>query len=163
MKRYFEKISFNQFKKDISNDEQLYNGYELPKRGTIQSAGYDFRALEDIVVRSKATVLVPTGIKASMYQDEVLFIIIRSSMACKNGLNLSNQTGVIDSDYYNNSKNEGHIFISLYNNGIKDYTLKKGEHFVQGIFSKYLRIENEEMIETARSGGFGSTNKEEKR
>ena len=32
--RYFEKISFEQFKKDISSDLKLYEEYNLPRRET---------------------------------------------------------------------------------------------------------------------------------
>ena len=32
--RYFEKISFEQFKKDVSSDLDLYNEYTLPRRET---------------------------------------------------------------------------------------------------------------------------------
>ena len=47
MERYFEKISFEQFKKDIADDQNLYNDYELPVRKTKHSAGYDFMAIQD--------------------------------------------------------------------------------------------------------------------
>ena len=42
--RKFEKISFGQFKKDIIDDEMVYNNLEIPKRSTKNSAGYDFRS-----------------------------------------------------------------------------------------------------------------------
>lgn len=42
MPRYFEKINFEQFKKDCSDDMELYNSFSLPKRSTKHSAGYDF-------------------------------------------------------------------------------------------------------------------------
>ena len=42
MGRKFEKISFEQFCKDINNDKNLYEEYNLPKRHTKYSAGYDF-------------------------------------------------------------------------------------------------------------------------
>ena len=40
--RYFEKISFERFKKDVTDDIKLYEEYQLPKRSTKCSAGYDF-------------------------------------------------------------------------------------------------------------------------
>ena len=43
--RKFEKVSFEEFKKSISDNEELYNSYELPKRKTKHSAGYDFASL----------------------------------------------------------------------------------------------------------------------
>ena len=51
MARYFEKISFEQFKKDCSDDIELYNSYSLPKRSTKYSAGYDFFSLYDFVLK----------------------------------------------------------------------------------------------------------------
>lgn len=39
MSRYFEKISFEQFRKDISGDKNLYLDYRMPKRGTMYAAG----------------------------------------------------------------------------------------------------------------------------
>ena len=40
--RKFEKISFEQFKKDVCDDRELYESIVLPKRSTKFSAGYDF-------------------------------------------------------------------------------------------------------------------------
>ena len=37
--RKFEKISFEQFKKDIKDDKELYDSYQLPIRKTKASAG----------------------------------------------------------------------------------------------------------------------------
>ena len=34
MGRHFEKISFEQFKKDVSDDKKLYEEYMLPRRAT---------------------------------------------------------------------------------------------------------------------------------
>lgn len=45
--RCFEKISFDQFKKDVKDDLELYNNYILPKRSTKNSAGYDFFAMKN--------------------------------------------------------------------------------------------------------------------
>ena len=49
--RKFEKISFEQFKKDISDDEKLYESYSLPKRSTKNSAGYDIASLEEYTLK----------------------------------------------------------------------------------------------------------------
>lgn len=155
--RGFEKISFEQFKKDIKDDEKLYMKYKLPERKTKNSAGYDFLAIEDIVIKKGEVKKIPTGIKASMYSDEVLFIIIRSSMGIKHGLRLCNQVGVIDSDYYNNEDNEGHMFAFIKNEGDKDVLIEKGQGYVQGIFLNYLT--GGETVENKRVGGIGSTTK----
>lgn len=143
MARYFEKISFNQFKKDIKDDIELYNSYNLPDRKTIGAAGYDFEALYDFVLKPGEIMKIPTGIKANMNIDEVLLLTDRSSMGFKWNVRLCNQIGVIDSDYYNNSDNEGHIFIRIQNEGDKDYIVKKGDGIIQGMFIKYLTVDNE--------------------
>ena len=45
--------------------------------------------------------------------DDVMLIIIRSSLGIKRGLSIPNQTCVIDADYYNNINNEGHFWVCL--------------------------------------------------
>ena len=159
--RGFEKISFEQFKKDILDDNKVYEEYTLPKRNTKYSAGYDFSVVSDYIIKPGEIVKIPTGIKSYMGEDEVLFIIIRSSLGFKYNARLCNQVGVIDKDYYNNENNEGHIWIALKNEGGKDIVLNKGDHFAQGIFIKYLTVDDEEEIKSTRTGGFGSTNKGE--
>ena len=157
--RKFEKISFEQFKKDIKEDKELYDSYSLPKRSTKNSAGYDFYALYDYTLKPGEIMKVPTGIKASMESDDVLFFIDRSSMGFKYNVRLTNQVGVIDADYYNNSNNEGHMWIRIQNEGDKDYIVKKGEGIIQGIFMKYLKTDDDIESESVRNGGFGSTTK----
>lgn len=156
--RKFEKISFEQFKKDIKDDIELYNSYNIPKRSTKNSAGYDFESLYDFTLKPNEIIKMPTGIKVAMNPDEVLFMIVRSSMGFKYNVRLVNQIGVIDSDYYNNLDNEGHMFIKLHNQGNLDYVVKKGDKICQGIFTKYLTVDDEEQIENERLSGFGSTN-----
>ncbi len=160
MMRKFEKISFEQFKKDICADKELYQSYSLPKRSTKSSAGYDFYALYDYALKPGEIMKVPTGIKVCMEEDDVLFLIDRSSMGFKYNVRMCNQVGVIDADYYNNSNNEGHMWIRIQNEGDKDYIVKKGDGMIQGIFMKYLKTDDDIESINERSGGFGSTNKE---
>ena len=104
---------------------------------------------------------IPTGVKVNMNNDEVLMLFVRSSMGFKYNIRMCNQVGILDSDYYNNSSNEGHIWIKIQNEGDKEYIVKKGEAICQGVFTKFLTVDNEEEINNERKGGFGSTNKEE--
>ncbi len=160
--RGFEKISYEQFKKDIAEDKFVYNNYKLPVRKTKVSAGYDFFALEDFILKPGEIKTIPTGYKVYMNSDELLYIYVRSSTGFKYNVRMCNQVGVIDSDYYNNIDNEGHMFVKLENHGKKDYIVKKGESYAQGVFSKYLIVDNEDEITTDRTGGIGSTNEREK-
>ncbi len=129
---------------------------QLPLRKTSESAGYDIESAVDTVVSPHQVVVVPTGIKAFMNYDEYLSIHVRSSVGIKRGLMLANNTGIIDSDYYNNEENEGHIMIGLYNYTDHAVEIKKGDRLAQGIFSKYL-ITSEDASNGIRRGGIGST------
>ena len=160
--RKFEKISLKEFIKDTKLTENEYNNIIIPTRATQNSAGYDFYLLEDLVLKPGEIKKVSTGIKVAMNNDEVLMIYIRSSLGFKYNLRLCNGTGIIDSDYYNNVDNEGHILIAIQNEETNFLNLKKNDRFVQGIFVKYLTVDNEKNIKEKRSGGIGSTSKEEK-
>lgn len=158
---------------------------KLPKRATRGSAGYDIAASEKVTIPSMwnvllknaglekmnqgeivednksylKSILVPTGIKAYMPEDEYLMLVNRSSNPLKNNLSLPNGIGIIDSDYYNNPNNEGEIFVQLVNYGLEDYTIEKGDRIAQGIFMKYETIDEEQDEFEDRTGGFGSSGK----
>lgn len=151
--RCFEKVSLSEFKKNYSED--LYN-YDLPKRSTINSAGYDFFAPDNFIIKSGEVVKIYSGVKAKMESRDVLYLYIRSSFAIKYDLVLKNSVGVIDSDYYNNVDNEGNIIFVIENIGNKDYEIKKGSRFAQGVFMNYLVTDDDNSSEN-RNGGIGST------
>lgn len=156
-------------------------GINLPERQTTNAAGYDFEASDYITIPSiwkQATkyifnkifsggnevdeklfkpTLVPTGIKAYMQEDEVLYLYNRSSNPLKQFLLLGNGVGVIDGDYYENPSNDGHIMFQFINFGIIDKTIKPGERIGQGVFAKFLKTDVD-TVDKQRTGGFGSTN-----
>lgn len=129
----------------------------LPTRATEGSAGYDLSAVKEVAIDPKKIVLVPTGIKAFMPKDEALFIFPRSSLSIKRGLMMSNSVGIIDSDYYGNPDNEGHIMVPLMNITDQTVTIKQGERIAQGIFMPYLKTSDDEVKLAKRTGGFGSS------
>ena len=128
-----------------------------PKRGTKKSAGYDFFSPVELIIPAHEMAKVPTGIKVCMNDDEILSIYPRSSIGFKTGIRLANTVGIIDADYYNNNNNEGHIFIKFYNPTDTDYKINIGDKIAQGIFTKYLIVDDEDEILTERNGGLGST------
>lgn len=139
---------------------------ELPIKATIHSAGVDFIASSDITIpafrfKGQAT-LVPTGVKAFMQNDEYLQIFARSSIPVNLGLIMSNGVGIVDADYYNNPKNEGHIMIEFNNLTNEHITIEKGTRIAQGIFNKVLPVTHGVRLKNdTRNGGFGSTNTQE--
>ena len=141
-----------------------FENYEIhmPERKTKFSAGYDIEAIEDTVIppfkRGDKPTLVKTGLKVFMEDDEVFLLFNRSSNPGKKGLVLANGVGVIDKDYYGNPDNDGHFMFALYNMREEAITIKKGEAIGQGIFQKYLIIDDDKA-DNERMGGFGSTSK----
>ena len=101
--RKFEKISKDNFFNSVPNGN--YEDIILPKRSTKNSAGYDFYSLYDITIKPNERVVIPTGIKVCMNENEFLGIYIRSSLGFKYNIRMCNQVGIIDADYYNNKDN----------------------------------------------------------
>ena len=154
----FEAVSNKQFDEDLKKQgyQASYEDVKVPQRATQGSAGYDFYIPFDIAIKPNELVKIPTGIRCFIENEYVLQIYPRSSLGFKYQLCLANTVGIIDSDYYN-ADNEGHIIIALVNRGDKTVELKKGDRFVQGIFTKYYLAQEEENNKV-RTGGFGSTN-----
>lgn len=132
--------------------------FELPKRSTKNSGGYDFVVPEDTICKSHEITMIKSGVKAYFPDDEVLLLFNRSSNPKKKGLIILNGVGVVDSDYVDNSDNEGEIAGLFYNMLDEDVVLKAGEKMMQGIFVKF-EITDDDNAEGKRSGGFGSTGK----
>lgn len=162
MQRGFEQISQKQWDNDFNNILEThqvdYPKHQLPKRGSKNSAGYDFFSPINEIIPAHGTAKIPTGVKAYMQSDEVLMIYPRSSIGFKTNIRLSNTTGVIDSDYYNNPDNEGHMWIKFYNPTDEDYHIFIGDKIAQGIFTKFL-VTDDDNADQDRTGGLGSTGK----
>lgn len=157
-KNRFYKISQEQYKKDNVNEYCNYDEIRLPSRATTGSAGYDFYALSDFTIMPGQSKVMPTGIKVSLNNNSVLLCFPRSSLGFKYKLKLDNTIGVIDSDYYNNENNEGHIWVSLTNmSPDRIVTVKKGDAYMQGIIINFEKTVDDN-VKTNRKGGFGSTN-----
>ncbi len=157
--RKFCVISNKQFDIDFNGIDARYDDIIIPKRNTMYSAGYDFYIPYDLTIKSGEIVKIPTGIKVMLNSDEFLGIYIRSSLGFKYNLRMCNQVGIIDSDYYDNIDNEGHIFVKLKNEGDSDIVLKKNDRFIQGIIQKFYVVDNEDNLMNTRVGGIGSTDR----
>lgn len=160
----FEKVSLNQFKKDMSSFEfddkkveEIYNNIKLPLRATKYSAGYDFFLPFDVELEYNKTMIIPTGIRAKIKNNWVLNIYPRSGLGFKYQMALANTVGIIDADYYN-ALNEGHIMIKIVNRSVEGETIKleANKAFAQGVFLQF-GITFDDDTKDIRKGGFGST------
>ena len=101
--RKFEIISEEQWAKDISvldSPKCDIIDHLKPHRSTKYSAGYDFISPIEIIIPAHGMAKIPTGIKAQMNEDEVLYIYPRSSIGFKTGIRLSNTVGIVDAKRY---------------------------------------------------------------
>lgn len=164
----FYKVSLNEFKKGYEKipeefrkmtAEEAYERLALPKRATKGSAGYDFVSPISFFLYPGETILIPTGIRCEMHENQVLMLFPRSGMGFKYRLQLNNTVGIIDSDYYY-SDNEGHIMAKITNDSNEGKTLevKAGDAFMQGVFV-HFDITDDDEADGIRNGGFGSTSK----
>ncbi len=66
------------------------------------------------------------------------------------------QCGDRDADYYGNADNDGNIMFAFTNHGDRPLEVKAGERIGQGVFLRYLTVDDDDAS-GERSGGFGST------
>lgn len=137
----------------------LGQDYFIPQRGTSYSAGYDLTSPAIFEIKPGEIVKIFTNVKAYMLDDEYLEIHIRSSIAIKKHLRLVNCVGIIDKDYAGNKNNDGNIIIALKNESTNTVSILDGERIAQGIFKKYLVVDNDVPLTDERIGGVGSTGK----
>lgn len=99
-------------------------------------------------------VKVGTGLAFEIDPGKALLLFSRSGHGFKDGIRLSNCVGVIDADYRDEVK------VSLRCDGTNFRQLEVGERVVQGLIvaaEQVQFLEMDELSETARKGGFGST------
>ena len=163
--RKFEVVSeehrtaFNVFTDEKKGKHKFAKDIALPVRSDDGSAGYDFFLPCDLELLPAQKTIIWTDVKCQLEPDDVMFVFIRSSLAIKQGLMLSNNVGVIDSSYYENESNDGNIGIALVNTTGKTVRMNEGERFAQGVITKFFRMDDDIPNESDRKGGIGSTGK----
>lgn len=134
-------------------DEKLW-----PTRAHNTDAGADLRSTEDHWIRPNTMILVDTGVSVKIPQGFVGLVFSRSSQG-KEGIQIANGTGIIDSDY------RGNILVLLKNTGDSTYYITaKDTRIAQLVIVPIVlptfveHLESEVWDDTVRGvGGFGST------
>lgn len=130
-----------------------------PYYATEHAAALDVCASEDTLVKAMEPTLIPTGLSIELPVGYVGILALRSSSPKKRGLFAPHGVGVIDSDY------RGEWFVQAC--ALKeDVLIKRGERIAQivvqpartvnGVYLEGMQ-EVEELSDTSRAGGFGST------
>ena len=139
--------------------KKLDSAVKLPSYKTSGASGMDIMAFikEPVNLKSKSSLLIPTGLSVAFSEDFEIQIRPRSGLAAKNNISILNTPGTIDSDY------RGEIKVIIYNHGNEDFIINNGDRIAQMILVPIIKMEFEEtknLPKTIRGeGGFGSTGK----
>lgn len=131
------------------------NWVKYPKYETPGSAGADVRSYSDVVIPAHGRALVPTGMFVAIPEGYEIQVRPRSGLALKKGITVLNTPGTVDADYRNE------IGVILFNTTDEDFKVEAGDRIAQIVLNKIEQInwiEVDELDETDRKGGFGSTN-----
>ena len=164
----FEKVSLDAFAKDmidrypnfrIGDVTRAWENITMPKRSTEYSAGYDICTPVDIVIPPHERRVIPTGIKAVFTPEEMntwhLQMYVRSSVGIKQGVVLTNGTGIIDPDYQF-AENDGDMMLALLNTSDRLVKYKAGDRICQAVFAIH-GLTSDDEAGGRRIGGVGST------
>lgn len=131
---------------------KLLPGGTVPTRGSREAAGYDIYATEDKTLKPFSIEKIRTGICLQMPPGYFGQIYGRSGLAAKRGL--LSVAGTIDSDY------RDEISVVLFNTSGEAQSIYRGNRIAQIVFHQHQIISwdiTDELDETDRHGGFGST------
>lgn len=135
----------------------LHDDFIKPTKGSIYSAGFDIYMPESGIIDKNSTTVVPLGFASAIPYNMVALIFPRSGVGAREGLELNNTCGVIDSDY----RGEWKAVLRLKDN-THTFAWSRGERLLQFILMPVSGIEYLEVVtnlpDTERNdGGFGST------
>jgi dUTP pyrophosphatase len=122
--------------------------------GSLEDAGMDLCAVEDITLEPQSPQLVPTGLTIELPSGYEAQVRPRSGLALKHAITMPNAPGTIDPGY------RGEIRVILVNLGREPYTVHAGDRIAQMIVARYEAIEWLEapLADSRRGeGGFGSS------
>lgn len=130
----------------------LDKGAYMPERAHVTDAGADLRALHDVIVEARGSVVIDTGVHIELPPNTVGMLKSKSGLNVKHGIT---SEGVIDVGY------TGSIAVKLYNHSDKPYEVKAGDKISQLVVMPIL-IPSFELVDELEAtergnGGFGSS------
>ena len=133
---------------------------QLPKKMTSQSAAYDLYACEGVWIKEGEIVEIPLGFRMEMMDPgfPVCAKIYSRSSQAKRGIVVHAGPKIIDQDY------RGEVIVPMKNEGEGTVWIYPHERIAQMMLEPHLTgtwrwAEHEDLSETNRNGGFGSTGK----
>ncbi len=127
----------------------------IPQYQSSGASGFDFHALESMVIKAGDRAAVKTGLAFEIPQGYEMQVRPRSGLALKNGISVLNTPATIDSDY------RGEVMIILINLSKEDFAIKQNDRIAQGVIQEVMQVEFEETQNLSQSErgikGFGSS------
>ncbi len=140
----FEKIPFEQFKKDcwdrFGDEVSLQRAWEkitLPTRKGVGCAGYDILCPVSVKIMPESSMVIPTGIRVKLEDGWMLNCSPKFTLEDGFKIQVTSVDGIIDGYFYENSAHNGHITLRVSVLGNKPLNLMAGEAFAQGVFCPY--------------------------
>ena len=125
----------------------------MPRKSSLNAAGFDLASSVDSVVPANGRALIPTDLAMVVPQGTYGRIAPRSGLAVKHFLSVG--AGVIDADY------RGNVKVLLFNHGDLDFHVSKGDRIAQLLLERIASptvVLAPNLPSTARgAAGFGST------
>ena len=111
-----------------------------------------------VEIPSEWRILVPTGLIFDIPITCSVRLYARSGISTKQGLNLINSVGIIDTDYVEQ------VYVPIYNNSLQKLRIYNGDRIAQAEMVVNSRpilhyINERPTSKSNRHGGFGSTGK----
>ena len=129
----------------------------LPERRHDGDAGFDCRARVDgpVTIVPGARVKVPLGFRMELPAGKVGLLFARSGLAAKNGIEMANGVGVIDSGY------RGEVCALLHNISLEPFVVENGDRVCQLVVMDvpevYMVTATVSRNSQRGDAGFGST------
>ncbi|HEI0612396.1 TPA: dUTP diphosphatase [Escherichia coli] len=127
----------------------------IPAYASSGAACFDLVATSDGDVPPGCANVFDTGLAFEIPTGHVMMVYSRSGHGFKQGIRLSNGTGVIDSDY------RGEVKVKLHNDSSSAFRVNKGDRIAQAMIVelptvKFMELNSLSSTERG-TGGFGST------
>jgi dUTP pyrophosphatase len=135
---------------------RLHKEFKLPVKAHKTDAGLDFVYPGDsnIAIPPRSRAKVPLGFAIELPENYELQIRPRSGLALNKGITILNSPGTVDAGY------RDEVAAIIYNSEDTTFIVLPGMKICQGVVTQLPEIETElveELAQSERSGGFGST------
>ena len=144
----------SELQKKVVGVKKMVDSAVLPEYKMPGDSGMDVRSVEQLTLSPGSIAAVSTGLAFNIPEGHEIQVRPRSGLALNCGITVLNAPGTVDSSYV------GTVKVILINLGKEDFNINIGDRIAQLVLCPVTQANLEiidELIETGRTGGFGST------